>query len=108
MEWWNIGMLFLKGNISIINPPVNKNITNNHDSNFSEPIIPSFHHSSIPIRAKPLVLSCIGTSLFYFIQELFDDWSNFGWVPMGILRFLWPRKRKVENLPGGLGVIQNS
>jgi hypothetical protein len=43
VEYWNV---VLKGNISLINPPVNKNITQNHYSNFPEPIIPSFQYSN--------------------------------------------------------------
>jgi hypothetical protein len=80
MEWWNIGKskipslagLFLKGNISLKNSLVSRNITNspckiswrepylipfsgiNHYPNFPKTIIPSFHYSNIPIGAKPL------------------------------------------------------
>jgi hypothetical protein len=51
MEWWNIGMLFLKGNISLINFLVNPahNGTNKPLSQF-----PKNHYSIIPIGEKPL------------------------------------------------------
>jgi hypothetical protein len=48
MEWWNIGMLFLKGNISLINS-LNINIINKPLFQFPRThysIIPVFHHSN--------------------------------------------------------------
>jgi hypothetical protein len=54
MEWWNIGMLFLKGNISLINSLVNRDITVKPLSQFPETIIPSFHYSKNPNGVKPL------------------------------------------------------
>jgi hypothetical protein len=59
MEWWNIGKskipslagLFLKGNISIINSPVNPAHSGINKSIFQ---FPRTHYSSIPIGVKPL------------------------------------------------------
>jgi hypothetical protein len=67
-EWWNFGMLFLKGNISLINSLVNpaRSGTNKPLSQFPKnhyfypvklsPISlgPSFQYSNIPIGVKPL------------------------------------------------------
>jgi hypothetical protein len=62
MEWWNIGMLFLKGNISLINFLVNPaqsgtnspcEISHREPYSAGQTIIPIsqkplFHHSTIP------------------------------------------------------------
>jgi hypothetical protein len=46
MEWWNIGMLFLKGNISLINSLVNP-----AHRGINKPLsqFPKNHYSNIPV-----------------------------------------------------------
>jgi len=49
VEWWNIGMLILKGSFSFIDFSVKESFTNKPPSHFSKThysIIPLFQHSN--------------------------------------------------------------
>jgi hypothetical protein len=65
MEWWNIGTLLLKGNISLINSLVNPAHSGTNKPLFQFPrthnsIIPSFQYSIIPwhiFTAWPIIFN---------------------------------------------------
>jgi len=46
MEWWNIGVLILKGVYSFVNLPAKRCFNNNPLPHFPEPIIPVFQYSN--------------------------------------------------------------
>jgi hypothetical protein len=54
LEWWNTGRLFLKGYKPFLILSSTQILRLTYHYIILEPIIPIFHHSSIPIGAKPL------------------------------------------------------